>query len=235
MEGIAPERPESVYTLRTIDKQQPYLAVPAEISDVEDSQALMGVPIEAISIAQDLSDIAIVRVDLSGFTIPPRAQFKFPLTMAEPNVGETCMALGYADMAPGEQLPDHPNGMHGIGFYAPLHASQAIIEEVHASGRDSAMLPFPCFRTSAYFAPGMSGGPIISNSGRVTGIVSAGYGREQRTAYGAIMAGIIRNGARLLDDHGVDFDLVDLVKHGLVDTDVAVNWTDGGLEWPVPS
>jgi hypothetical protein len=96
-------------------------------------------------------------------------------------------------MKVGKQAPDDPDTTEWTG---DLRASQATIEEVHASGRDRVLAPFPCFLTNAYFAPGMSGGPIVSRGGRVVGVVSRGFEREHRTAEG------LRKGPDEFQDRG---------------------------------
>ncbi len=231
VEGIIPALGEGFHEAPTRDGQEPFLLLPVQVSGAEDSSSLRGVCVEQFGTAEDLSDIAVMRVDLSEFSIPATAAVKFPVTLSEPAVGETCIALGYPGMRVGEQAPDDPDTSDWNG---PLHASQAKIQEIHAAGRDRGMLPFPCFRTDAYFAPGMSGGPIVRQDGRVVGVVSAGYERAQRTAYGAIMGGIIRTGVRLLNNEGepVDLTFPNLIAHRLVDVDDAtVTWNGSGLEW----
>jgi S1-C subfamily serine protease len=234
VDGIVPEVEklgEGFHEVPAAGHQEPFLLIPQDISTAADSRALMGTRIEQFSLPGAPSDIATMRVDLSEFTVPQSSAIKFALTLAEPTVGETCLALGYPGMAVGEQVPDDPNTM---GWNGPLHASQATIQEVHPAGRDRSMLPFPCFRTSAYFAPGMSGGPIVRQDGRVVGVVSASYERSQRTAYGAIMAGVVRTGMRLVDDHGapLHLDFQGLIGHKLIDVgDEDVTWTGAGLEW----
>jgi hypothetical protein len=233
IDGIVPALGEGIHEAPTRDNQEPFLLLPSQISGAEDSSVLTGIRIEQFGTTDGASDIALMRVDLSELAIPKSAAIKLPVTLAEPTLGDSCLALGYPGMRVGEQAPDDPNT---LGWNGPLHASQAKIQEVHPSGRDRGMLPFPCFRTDAFFAPGMSGGPIARPDGRVVGVVSAGYERAHRTAYGAIMAGVVLTGLRLLDDDGdsVDLDFQGLVAHGLIDveTDLVVTWDGTGLEWP---
>lgn len=86
------------------------------------------------------------------------------LGFAPPRVGEFCFALGYHSM---EWQGFDPNYEVAQSFYA----SRGQIEEVHVPRRDTVMAPFPCFRTSARYDGGMSGGPIISMDGLVVGVV----------------------------------------------------------------
>lgn len=37
------------------------------------------------------------------------------------------------------------------------------------------MLQFPCFRTNARFKPGMSGGPVLGENGKIIGIICSGW------------------------------------------------------------
>jgi S1-C subfamily serine protease len=127
--------------------------------------------------------------------------------------------LGYADMASGQPVAGDPNTS---GWQGPLHASRATIEEIHPSQRDGAMLTFPCFRTTAFYAPGMSGGPISSVDGRIIGVVSTSFD-EGGTAYGALMAGILEANVRLPTDqvNVIALSFPDLIANGLVNTDGA--------------
>ena len=129
-----------------------------------------------------------------------------------------CFALGYGDMTTGVAVPNSDH-LHWSG---PAYAARSVIEEVHTGGRDRSKLSFPCFRTNAFYAFGVSGGPIIREvDGRVIGVVSASWQEEARLAYGAIFAAILGSGIKLPDTSGelCKFDFQALADNNLVDTD----------------
>lgn len=45
------------------------------------------------------------------------------------------------------------------------------IRQVYPFGRDAVMLAFPCFEIEARFDPGMSGGLVVDESGRLCGLI----------------------------------------------------------------
>lgn len=75
-----------------------------------------------------------------------------------------CIAFGYHTM---EWSGADPNFRVSHLFYC----SQGAVEEIHIPRRDAVMAPFPCFRTSARYDAGMSGGPVIGEDGLVRGVV----------------------------------------------------------------
>lgn len=90
-----------------------------------------------------------------------------PIELCVPKIGEYCAAIGYCAMdwtsSPGKIYADNKLGI-----------TMGQIRDVHIPRRDSHCLPFPCFRTDARFEGGMSGGPVIGQSGKVVGVVCAG-------------------------------------------------------------
>ncbi len=235
-EFVSPIQHDDYAKIQTREGREPFLLLPRGLVDPADVRALQGVRIEQVWLAQNHNDLAMLTVDLSGFNYPPTAAVMFHLALAPPSVGDACCALGYADMVVGHPSSEDANTSQWQG---PLHASQAVIEEVHPSGRDRAMLSFPCFRTSAFYAPGMSGGPIARPDGRIVGVVSTSYERGIQTAYGALIGAIIGARMRLPDDDGqpVDLDFPSLQALGVVSTDeiaTTLDRTDDGasLEWP---
>lgn len=58
--------------------------------------------------------------------------------------------------------------------FAPRYFSGQIADH-HPAGRDTVMLPFPCFETSMVILGGSSGGPVMTPDGQVFGVNSTGY------------------------------------------------------------
>ena len=52
-------------------------------------------------------------------------------------------------------------------------ANFGVVKNVYDDYRDRVMLPCPCFEVGASFSPGMSGGPVFDERGRICGVVSS--------------------------------------------------------------
>lgn len=86
-----------------------------------------------------------------------------------PMVGQQITAFGY----PKTKVRQLVDGEYKVQL-APLTAG-GTVREMHPTGRDRSMLPFPCFRTDARMDAGMSGGPVFNEAGRVCGVVTSSY------------------------------------------------------------
>ena len=102
-----------------------------------------------------------------------------------PEVGESVRVLGY----PYTQLSSEGH-RKGLLRLIPIEAS-GTVHEVHTVKRDSAVLNFPCFRTNAFAAAGMSGCPILDRQGRICGLLSSSLSTadedDEPVSYGAIL------------------------------------------------
>lgn len=144
-----------------------YIAEPGPSDDVPD---LLGGLIFANRIhTSDEFDIGLMHLDL-----PVRVETGSPLKMpalmmgpALPNVGETCFTLGYHEM----KVFDSPTNDRKKTIQKSFSASKGEIEDIHFPRRDTENLKYPCFQTSMRHDPGMSGAPVISESGAVIGVV----------------------------------------------------------------
>jgi hypothetical protein len=119
-------------------------------------------------------DIALLHLNLPINTItnerlPMPAN---PVSMKIPKVGSLCFGLGYraASLVAAE---GQPNTLILDQRYS---ATKGIISDIHFPKRDSSMLSFPCARINARFDGGMSGGPVIDESGKVIGVVCSSFG-----------------------------------------------------------
>lgn len=134
-------------------------------------------------------DIALIKLTLPVHEATGEC-IRFPahkLRMSLPGVGEGFLGLGYRMM---DWQSDASNRTYHVNHkYA---ATRGQVEELHAGGRDLAMLPFPCFRTSARLDAGMSGGPLIDYSGNVFGVVCSSFGTatddEGYISYASLLA-----------------------------------------------
>ncbi len=112
-------------------------------------------------------DIALLQLNIPTDTLTNR-RLRVPalaLSPGIPKTGQHCYAFGYHAM----KWTHKENLSYEVR--QNYSASRGLIEEIHFPQRDAAVLSFPCFRTSARFDAGMSGGPIVSEAGQVCGVV----------------------------------------------------------------
>jgi hypothetical protein len=117
------------------------------------------------------TDIAILHLNLPlrGDTGERICMPLLHLRLRLPEPGEHFMAIGYSK----GEWANTEEGVHTIE--QTVSATSGLVSAVYPRGRDRAMLPTPCFQTSAPFHAGMSGGPLIDHHGRVFGVVTSGY------------------------------------------------------------
>jgi Trypsin-like peptidase domain len=92
----------------------------------------------------------------------------FTLTAATPSPGDRILSFAYPNSS-SEDVDD------GTKLLLTGNAMDGAFEEAHPDGRDSVLLPGPCFRTSMHLAPGSSGGPVAFGDGGVFGVNSTGF------------------------------------------------------------
>lgn len=117
-------------------------------------------------------------IDITALLVQPRHPLQLPkdfkwdlptLSFKQVVSGEGVTALGY------------PKSAHRFGSTAGSkisinpYESDGHIMQVHALKRDSVMLPYPCYETSAHIEGGMSGGPVFDSNGQVCGVVSSSF------------------------------------------------------------
>ena len=91
------------------------------------------------------------------------------LELAPPAVGERVVGFGYHSSS--GHVIRGPDGTRHIEVNAYGAATVGEVKLVHAERRDSYRLCFPCFQVNARFDGGMSGGPVLSDRGRLCGII----------------------------------------------------------------
>jgi len=116
----------------------------------------------------------------------PVKQWKRPvLQLIPPVVGTRVHCVGYrlSELVSSDLKDEHTS----ISFKDIPTVSTGEVREVHVCRRDSVRLCFPCFRTNQRLDGGMSGGPIISESGEVCGLncssLPAGSCEEEDVSY----------------------------------------------------
>lgn len=118
------------------------------------------------------TDIAILHLGLHGFSSDnPPVSCKVPrLRVVPPPVGDRVVGFGYHSSR--TAVRHNPDGSYHLDLNDKPTATVGEVIQVHPSGRDPVMYPFPCFRVNARFDGGMSGGPILDDTGLVCGIIS---------------------------------------------------------------
>ena len=96
-----------------------------------------------------------------------------------PHVGERIAAFGYR-RGRARASRNHAADLH-IDLKDEFMSSVGFVREIHERGRDSVMLPFPCYRVGARFDAGMSGGPVFDEYGSLCGLVCANVDGSHQT------------------------------------------------------
>lgn len=114
--------------------------------------------------------------DICLLALEPDGNFDWPslgsrptLRLAPPKLHEEVHIIGF----PHCEAVSLSSGEVGICMHP--RESIGIVEEIHKLKRDSSLLDYPCFRTSAKVLGGMSGAPVIDVQGRICGVAVKSY------------------------------------------------------------
>jgi len=134
----------------------------------------------------------------------------------EPEVGELVFTYAFPDTFVLNKLQDAPkNTLNMRSNYYEGH-----IVEFFPYGRDRAMLPNPCWRTSMYVHGGASGGPVMTSDGKVVGINSSSLFGEPNVSYVSTIRHALdinlKNVKIGSNAASMDYKLRDLVRLGMV-------------------
>jgi Trypsin-like peptidase domain len=119
------------------------------------------------------SDIAILHLNLDR-TSEPNAEVSWrtlALRATPPPSGEKVIAFGYRQST--VKVTKDSAGQSHIEIDDKPTTSAGVVGQIFPVQRDSGMLNFPCFEVHAQFAPGMSGGVVVDEEGRLCGLVCA--------------------------------------------------------------
>ncbi len=140
------------------------------------------------------------------------------LHIQAPTEGAEVWCFGYRG---GEAIATTDSHRTSVHWTTSPSTAVGTVVEVHQQRRDLGMLNFPCFRTSAPFTHGMSGGPIFVN-GLLSGIICAS-GLEgsdgERRAYGATLWPILATELELDfqgEPPGSSYTVHKLAKRGFI-------------------
>lgn len=119
------------------------------------------------------SDIAILHFVFDESSEPNApASWRTPMIrLLPPPTGQKVVAFGFRESKIQVTTTD---GNRHIELNDLGTTSAGEVGQIFTERRDSAMLTFPCFEVLARFAPGMSGGLVIDEEGRLCGLVCAG-------------------------------------------------------------
>jgi hypothetical protein len=145
-----------------------------------------------------------------------------PLTIRPPVIGSTVLALGYAGLQ-ASVTGSSENGDTELEVNQPVVASRGRIQEHYVPQRDSVMINFPAMQGDFPSLSGMSGGPVITEDGRVCGMVCSSVDSEDGetwTSTCALLAPLFALSVKgnLAGTRG-RWSIRDLAEHGIVPTD----------------
>jgi Trypsin-like peptidase domain len=117
------------------------------------------------------TDIAVLHLSLDS-TSEVEVSIKWrclPLRATPPPSGQKVVAFGYRESM--VEVSTGPDGQPHIDFNDKPTTSTGVVGQIFPAQRDSSMLNFPCFEVRAQFAPGMSGGLVVDESGWLCGLI----------------------------------------------------------------
>lgn len=127
------------------------------------------------AIACPIEDILLLRTAKTPATSNPTLAIRWKqpkVNPFSPPVGNRVAAFGYR--LGKAEASKNADGGHHVNLNDEPIMSVGVVEEVHDWKRDNYLLPFPCYRVSARFDGGMSGGPVFEETGALCGIVCNG-------------------------------------------------------------
>ncbi len=143
------------------------------------------------------------------------------LELIPPNVEERVVGFGHHSHT--GKMKYGKDGTRHIEINAFGAATVGEVREIHHEKRDSSRMPFPCYQTNARFDGGMSGGPVISDRGKVCGVICSNLppndGDDEHISYVAslwpLMATMID-----IDTNGNDVEtpylMLELARNGVI-------------------
>jgi hypothetical protein len=94
------------------------------------------------------------------------------MRLAPPPVGARIVGFGYHN--PRITVTETAGGSPQVEWHDSPVTTVGEVLEIYPQRRDSSMLTFPCYRTSARFEHGMSGGPVFNDQGELCGLICSG-------------------------------------------------------------
>lgn len=112
--------------------------------------------------------VGVLAPALHNVTGEPLTNSITSLTIEVPTIGSNIVTYAY----PESDLTKKSEGKQIANLQPKFYDGK--LEDCHPEGRDSVMLPFPCYRGSMPILSGASGGPVFNNVGHVFGVNCSG-------------------------------------------------------------
>lgn len=131
------------------------------------------------------------------------------LTTTAPQVGELVFTYAYPNTV-----------VNSDGIFTDPSFYDGKMEEFYPKGRDSVLLPHPCYRTSMAIHGGASGGPVFSMTGKAFGVNCTGFDGHYDVSFVSRIdeiLGLTVRDIRLPGNHNAKkFTVYELVEKGIV-------------------
>jgi S1-C subfamily serine protease len=130
------------------------------------------------AVAHKESDVGLCKLE-TGLHVTTGQQLPNPilrLSERSPAVGDRVFTYAYPDCV--VQLNEDQ-----VTAHLNPHYYAGAIDEDFPKGRDSVILPWPCFQTSMHVHAGASGGPVFDSSGAVFGINTSSFDSQTDISY----------------------------------------------------
>ena len=163
------------------------------------------------------------------------------LELKPPTIGERVVGFGHHSQT--GQIRYGEDGTRHIEVNAFGAATVGEVRKIHHEKRDSSRMPFSCFQTNARFDGGMSGGPVLSNRGKVCGVICSNLPPDdeddEHISYVAslwpLMATMIDIGT-IGNEVDRPYPILELARNGIINAEgwehlsIQGNFQDGNLK-----
>ena len=175
-------------------------------------------------VSKSPSDIALLVIE-PGSPVPPGKRIGLAeIELFPPAVGERIVAFGHP-------VQDVHVEDDAVTVVEETYSSLGQVTEVFPLKRDSAVMPVPCYATTARFDGGMSGGPLFNDDGRLCGLVSSSMSHDEtgeHTSYASTLWPILAFSVEVNDPAGTrSVTLLDLFRDGQLS---GVGWESVGFD-----
>ena len=123
-------------------------------------------------------DVALLTTEIPFIGDEPASALAVRLTFSRPEVGTSVLALGYP------RLPDEVDVQDGPMILGDLVAAQGTITQIHSPYKDVSKIPVPVLESDYPGPNGMSGGPVLTETGQVCAVVCSGM---MGTSYASLL------------------------------------------------
>jgi Trypsin-like peptidase domain len=118
------------------------------------------------------TDVAFLHLTHPIGAVPGFVWRGVKIGLAPPSIGSRIVGFGYYD--PKITVTEREGERLEVEWHDSPVTTVGEVLEIYSQKRDSAMLTFPCYRTSARFEHGMSGGPVFNDQGELCGLICSG-------------------------------------------------------------